>query len=150
MKTVDERFEDLFDELVEPVGKSDSLAGEILRATAKINYRFYNDGDLIGVGYGKETCNPAARFLTYNAPKGIANLVRNMWGHYSEAFYESCLKDLVSMVVELVESDLSLRTTPTVDMYDFYDKDTDYDDDDCEDEWFDDEEEFEDDEDDCY
>lgn len=44
-------------------GKSNTVGGEILRAFAKIRYRYYNDGDMIGRGYGKETVNPAARYL---------------------------------------------------------------------------------------
>ena len=58
------RFDELFDELVPMSGKADSLAGEIIRAVSRIVYRYYNDGDIVGVGYGNETCNPAARFLT--------------------------------------------------------------------------------------
>lgn len=56
------RINKLFEELVPTSGKADSLAGELVRATARIGYRFFNDGDMVNQGYGKETCNPAARF----------------------------------------------------------------------------------------
>ena len=59
----EERINKLFKELVPETGKADSLAGELVRAMSRIGYRFYNDGDQLGIGYGKETCNPAGRFL---------------------------------------------------------------------------------------
>ena len=59
----EDRINKLFKELVPDTGKADSLAGELVRAMSRIGYRFYNDGDQLGIGYGKETCNPAGRFL---------------------------------------------------------------------------------------
>ena len=35
----------LFEELVPPVGKTDTVASEIIRATCRIVYRWYNDKD---------------------------------------------------------------------------------------------------------
>lgn len=63
MTKAEKRIEDLFEELVPTSGKADTVAGEIIRAIARISYRNYNDGDHIGVGYGNETCNPPARYL---------------------------------------------------------------------------------------
>lgn len=59
----DDKFDALFGEYVPREGKSDSLGGEILRAVAKIGHRWNNDGDVFFVGYGKETCGEAAKFL---------------------------------------------------------------------------------------
>ena len=39
------RMNALFEELVPMSGKADSLAGELVRATCRIGYRFFNDGD---------------------------------------------------------------------------------------------------------
>ncbi len=84
-----ERINQLFEELVPASGKAENLAGELVRAMARIGYRWYNDGDQVGIGYGRETCNPAARFLIhkvkcYNkvypkpaSPSGAANLAKN-------------------------------------------------------------------------
>lgn len=63
----EERINKLFKELVPETGKADSLAGELVRAMSRIGYRFYNDGDQLGIGYGKETCNPAGRSLETRA-----------------------------------------------------------------------------------
>ena len=51
------------DRLMPTSGKAETVAGEIIRAVDRIWYRWYNDGDKINVGYGKETCNGTARFL---------------------------------------------------------------------------------------
>lgn len=66
IKTVAEAnkyLENAFEGHVPVSGKADTLYGEIIRAINRIGYRYNNDGDHIGVGYGKETCNAAARFL---------------------------------------------------------------------------------------
>ena len=55
-QAIQDRSHALFKELVPISGKADSLAGEIVRAISRIGYRFYNDGDQLGIGYGKETC----------------------------------------------------------------------------------------------
>ena len=59
----EQRINELFEELVPPQGKAGTVAGEIIRAVCRIHYRNWNDGDHIGVGYGRETCNAAARYL---------------------------------------------------------------------------------------
>ena len=141
-----ERINTLFEELVPASGKADSLAGELVRATSRIGYRFFNDGDQLGIGYGKETCNPAGRFLIKKAPKEIADLVAGLWGMYSEAGYEAVLDILVGKVADYIDAHPELREQPTPDMYDFYDKDEDKDD-----SWEEDEEDYdEEDEEDWY
>ena len=70
----EDRINKLFKELVPDTGKADSLAGELVRAMSRIGYRFYNDGDQLGIGYGKETCNPAGRFLGVKGNDKIAKL----------------------------------------------------------------------------
>jgi len=56
-------FDKLFDLLVPESGKCDSLAGEIIRAVNKLDYRWYNDGDRFFEDYGIETCGQPAFFL---------------------------------------------------------------------------------------
>ena len=52
-----------FEDYVKGSGKSNTVGGELVRAAQRILYRYYNDGDMIGRGYGKETVNPAARYI---------------------------------------------------------------------------------------
>ena len=129
-----DRLNDLFDELVPSSGKAESLAGELVRATARIGYRFYNDGDQIGIGYGKETCNPAARFLIQKAPREIGDLTAGLWGMVSEAGYEAVLEILAVKLVDTIEAHPELREQPTVDMWSFRDRYEDVDDEEDEDE----------------
>ena len=69
--TVEKKLNALFEELVPASGKADTVAGEIVRAITRIGYRNWNDGDHIGVGYGKETCNPAARYLSAKCGEAV-------------------------------------------------------------------------------
>ena len=82
------RINKLFEELVPTSGKADSLAGELVRATARIGYRFFNDGDMVNQGYGKETSNPAARFLIAKGNAEISSLTVALWEIFSEDAYE--------------------------------------------------------------
>ena len=125
----DQHLNQLFDELVPRSGKSESLAGEIVRATARIGYRYFNDGDRIGQGYGKETCNPAARFLLNRSSEDIADLVKRMWQPITHHDYESLLDDLTGAVVQYINDHPELREQETEDMFDYYDADEDRDDD---------------------
>ena len=125
----DQHLNQLFDELVPRSGKSESLAGEIVRATARIGYRYFNDGDRIGQGYGKETCNPAARFLLNRSSEDIADLVKLMWQPITNHDYESLLDDLTGAVVQYINDHPELREQETEDMFDYYDADEDRDDD---------------------
>ena len=131
-----DKMDVLFKELVPISGKCDSLAGEIIRAASRIGYRFFNDGDQLGIGYGKETCNAAGRFLIKRTNERIADIVSDMFGLYSEEKYENRLKDLLDAVVEHVEGNPDLRQAETEDMFDYFDKDEDVDDyEDEEEEW---------------
>ena len=136
MEMIRDKMHVLFEELVPPSGKCDSLAGEIIRAASRIGYRFFNDGDQLGIGYGKETCNAAGRFLIKRTNERIADIVSDMFGLYSEEKYENRLKDLLDAVVEHVEGNPDLRQAETEDMFDYFDKDEDVDDyEDEEEEW---------------
>lgn len=83
------------------MGKADTVAGEIVRAISRIGFRYYNDGDLLGVGYGKETCNPAGRYLMKNCDENIKNLVSNLWGN--EYDYTDGLANLEEAVLSYIE-----------------------------------------------
>lgn len=131
-----EKMNVLFEELVPPSGKCDSLAGEIIRAASRIGYRFFNDGDQLGIDYGKETCNASGRFLINRAGERVGEIVSSMFGLYAEEIYERKLRDMLYAVVDYVELHPELRQTETEDMFDYYDKDEDVDDyEDEEEEW---------------
>ena len=134
----DNRINELFRELVPFKGKADTVAGEIIRAICRIGFRYINDGDQIDIGYGKHTCNPAARYLQSVCDLPIQLSIAIMWGEYNEAEYEELLEELKLDILEFIEKHPELKTTPNeLDMLDFTSpEDEDWDDEeDEEDEW---------------
>ncbi len=125
----DRRLEALFNELVPRMGKAESLAGELVRAAGRIGYRWFNDGDSIGIGYGKETCNAAARFLIVHGNREIQVLITSLWGLNNHDAYGRILDHLVGAVVNYIEANPDLRSLPTEDMFDYYDEEIDVDED---------------------
>lgn len=115
----EERINKLFEKLVPASGKAESLAGELIRAMSRTAYRFYNDGDQVGMGYGKETCNPAASFLMVKGSKRVSSLATAIWGIYDESAYEDLLDILAGAVADYVEQNPDLRTIQTEDMWDY-------------------------------
>lgn len=123
MTETEKKINILFKELVPNVGKSDTVAGEIIRATSRIYYRNYNDGDHIGIGYGKETCNPAARYLIKNTGNEIACIIQDIWGAESNHFYEYGLMLLTEAVLKYIELHPELKdAVNNEDMLSFRDK----------------------------
>ena len=144
MTKTEERINALFEELVPASGKADTVAGEIIRATCRIGYRWVNDGDQLGIGYGKETCNPAARYLGWTCDDDkIASLLWNLMYDpiYDDSYdgaYDAALKRLMESILDYLDEHPELKTTQnTADMWDFRDPDEDVDeyDEDEDEEW---------------
>lgn len=124
------RMNELFSELVPDSGKAESKAGEIIRATSRIGYRWFNDGDMVNRGYGKETCNAAARFLMNNCNHNIEQVLSLMGhdGYISDEDYSDLLEELCEEVILFVDENPGLREAPTEDMFDWFNEDEDRDD----------------------
>lgn len=88
MTANEKRIEALFRELVPTSGAAATVAGEITRAINRLVYRNYNDGDHLGVGYGKETCNPAGRYLKAECEGEVAEMVDACWGITNDKAYD--------------------------------------------------------------
>ena len=117
---VERKISELFEDLVPPTGKANTVAGEIIRAISRIGYRNYNDGDHVGVGYGRETCNPAARYLWSFEDEEINNAISELWGVVNDELYDTRLAVLEMKVLEYLEAHPELKTTEnTKDMWDF-------------------------------
>lgn len=142
MTATEKKIDALFEELVPASGRADTVAGEIIRAVSRIGYRNYNDGDHVGVGYGKETCNPAARYLMAKGGEKVAAAVRAIWGEEVDIYYNTGVSILEEAVLEHLEQHPELKTTAnSEDMRDYRDKDEDVDDyEDDDEEYYDDEE----------
>lgn len=82
----DEIWDKLFDEYVPDSGQASTIGGEILRAMSRIIYRFYNDGGMVGVGYGNETVNSSDRYLSNMVPEYLSlNDVKHEEKSYEKA-----------------------------------------------------------------
>lgn len=129
------RFNDLFHKYVPGMGKAETLAGEILRAVAKIGYRYYNDGDIAWQGYGRETVNPAVRFLqsvceSENLTEAFVEVVEMLFdGEFTgEDGYEYLIDSLADEAVHVVEfCKLGERKNEYGDMLDYRDPQEDVD-----------------------
>lgn len=125
-----ERFQELTDLHMKGVGKSDTVRGELIRAVNRIGYRYLNDGDFIGVGYGNETCNAAGRYIFKHGNKEMADILSSMWNgevndsdtEMADSAYEILLSALVEETVKYADSTDSKLDEETEDMFDYSDK----------------------------
>lgn len=132
---IEEVFDKLWDQLVPVSGKCNTEAGEIIRAFGRLNYRFFNDGDRLDVGYGRETCNPAGRYLTEHsrADERVNAVLCAMWGCWNDSRYEEHLVSLRRALLDMMDENIDVFFNLTEDMWDYREED-DYDWDE-EDEW---------------
>ena len=111
-------------------GKAETVAGEIIRATDRIWYRWWNDGDKINVGYGRETCNGTARYL--EKIRGTDFPVEIWGGRLNDDAYTKFTDGLVDEMYAFLKAHPELETTPNSEdsRMDFIDVDLDRDEDD--------------------
>lgn len=140
-------FNALFDKYVPDQGHADTVGGELIRAVNKIVYRYYNDGDRVGIDYGNETCNPAARFIEKNAK--LEPLANKLWGFGSDKEYEDLLAELMQTTIQVCKEDNLFEQSNTDDMNNYTDpNDSKWEEDD--EEWYDYSDDWEDEEEDDY
>ena len=120
--------------LMPPSGKAETVAGEIIRAADRIWYRWWNDGDKINVGYGKETCNGTARYL--EKIRGSEFPVEVWNGSLGEDAYTEFTEKLVAEMYAFIKAHPEPETTPNTEdsRMDFIDSDLDREEDEYEDE----------------
>lgn len=58
-----DQLNDLCKAHVPLIGQAKTVGGEVCRATVRLLYRWFNDGDYFWEGYGIETCAPAVLYL---------------------------------------------------------------------------------------
>ena len=115
-------FDNLFDKLVPQSGKCDTLAGELVRAVNKIDYRWYNDGDRFFEDYGIETCGQPAYFLAMFEHEDETPF----WDMFivcgednkDEDEYSNWLNKLRDFVADYINTHQELLAMDTDDMYD--------------------------------
>lgn len=128
MTATEKKLNELFEELVPASGKAATVAGEIVRAMMRISYRNWNDGDHIGAGYGRETCNPAARYLAAKCGEEVGSLVSAIWGIENDKAYDLILEQLEAAVLGYLEQHPELKAAENrEDMFDYRDASEDVD-----------------------
>ncbi len=111
-KLDNEFFSELRDKLVPGCGKADTVAGEIIRAMDRLIYRFYNDGDMVGDGYGNETCNGSYRYMY----RKLGNNCPDLYGESgNEEGYAEALAALAEEVMNFLKENPDLQETPNSD-----------------------------------
>lgn len=130
-----EEFDKLFDKYVPGSGKAPTVAGELLRAVGRIGYRYFNDGDKIGTGYGRETVNAAARYVMKKGSPSMATTIEQLWSSdpYYEMIndqkYEILLNKLVNTTLQFIETNPELTEKPNnEDLWNYTDPEEDVDD----------------------
>ena len=123
-----------FNDYVPQSGGANTIGGEIVRAAMRILYRWYNDGDMIGKGYGNQTCNPAARYLLKYLPDDriVREEIESLLNHdkvLSEEEYDSFAETLKSDVEDFLRDNEELFHQPSKSPYEdskdpYEDKDT--------------------------
>lgn len=118
----DYQFEHLFDVLVPSSGKCESLAGELIRAANKIEYRWFNDGDRWFEDYGIETAGPAAMFIIQFKNEDETPYWDFMleWAedNADDDRYDTKVEQLKNSLSAYIESHPELLAMETKDMYD--------------------------------
>jgi len=115
-------FDHLFDKLVPQSGKCDTLAGELLRAVNRLDYRWYNDGDRFFEDYGIETCGQPAYFLAmfeHDDETPLFDMIIDCAeDNKDEDRYNDWLNHLRDFVADYINTHQELLAMDTNDMYD--------------------------------
>lgn len=119
---------ELSDRLIPARGKADTVGGELLRAIERLIYRYYNDGDVVLMGYGIETCLSSYYYLEDTLIElGVISICTTSLGHvqwskpecdpdaaanhetkfdYSENDkYQDALYNLLALVIDFINND---------------------------------------------
>ena len=113
-------FENLYDKYVPFAGNANTVGGELLRAVGRIESRYYNDGDILNIGYGKETVNPSARFLLAKGDTRIIEIVNCLMNDDpSDKEYEEELDELKIAVLNFINKENLFEVENQEDMFDY-------------------------------
>ena len=126
----EKRINELFNMLVPNIGHCETIEGEMVRAISKINYRYYNDGDIFYDGYGAETCGNAVSFLEHSdeIPKEFRDKISFKFGEIVGGMldgddYINKLFEITELIIEYVTDKLDnntlIQNILNIDMYDF-------------------------------
>lgn len=110
----DDAIEKLHQALVPGQGKAETVAGELVRATMRILYRDYNDGDKFFMGYGLETCGGSAQYLMdMGVEETLKEILSDTYRYAdNDDAYTSALSVLVREVIKHILDNPELLAEP--------------------------------------
>lgn len=110
IEKINDELEPFRNKYVPYEGKADTVGGEIIRAMDRLMYRFYNDGDKAGQGYGNETCNGSYLYLRDT----IGDLCPDLFaaGSGPEADYKNALFTLIDNISDYLKKKPAVFRTP--------------------------------------
>jgi len=102
-------------------GTANTKGGELVRAAQRILTEYYNNGNMIGRGYGNETANPAARYIvektTYDGNDEIEDMLNHVvymtdeeydaWCKRFEEDFANYLRDKAELFSEPNDDDMN-------------------------------------------
>lgn len=106
----------LDDLLVPASGKSNTVAGELIRAIQRILYRDYNDGDRFYTGYGLETCAPSVAYIIDTLDNFEINEIFDklmhglVQGEVTDSDYTKKLEEVATCILEDIYDDRYMFT----------------------------------------
>ena len=112
--STDDAIESLHSALVPDRGIADTVAGELVRATMRILYRDYNDGDKFFMGYGLETCGGSAQYLMdMGVDETINDMLRDTYRYVdNDDAYTSALSVLAGEVIKHILNNPEILAEP--------------------------------------
>ena len=99
-------------------GKANTKGGELVRAAHRILSEYYNNGNMIGRGFGNETTNPAARYIVEKTNFDGNGEIEDMLNHLvrmDDGQYNSWCKRFESDFANYLRSNAELFDEPNDD-----------------------------------
>lgn len=134
------KFQAAYDELVNLMpasGKSDTVAGELIRSASRIGYQFYNNGmgnnvsGAVNLLREKGAIDPETHATIYEYSRG-----RIYQGNYNGDALQVAVERAVDMTLEMItRNPVLLSIANTEDMFDYEEAEEYYDEDEYEDEY---------------
>ena len=134
------KFQAAYDELVNLMpasGKSDTVAGELIRSASRIGYQFYNNGmgnnvsGAVNLLREKGAIDPETYATIYEYSRG-----RIYQGNYNGDALQVAVERAVDMTLEMItRNPVLLSIANTEDMFDYEEAEEYYDEDEYEDEY---------------
>jgi hypothetical protein len=112
--STDDAIESLHTALVPPQGIAETVAGELVRATMRILYRDYNDGDKFFMGYGLETCGGSAQYLMdMGINEALKEILGEAWRYAdNDDAYTTAITSMAKEVINHIATNPDLLAEP--------------------------------------